>query len=373
MFNLNDKGQSLLEVIVAMAVFSLIGATMASMVVGGNTALERGKEHTQAQAISQQGIEAVRAVRDMAWNDLKYLQSGVTTSSGQWILKGEGTSDIIDQYTRTIGFNNVCRDVNGDIVNCPSAYTDPHTKELQVQVNWSVRPGVSNTSTRSFYLTNWDSLDWIQTDWSGGSGQNIWSDQTKYESDDDNLDAITTPGQIMLGSGTEHGQWVLNSGSEFTDTSDINFGAGSSTGAVVDGTGDDASIILSQTGSGVWSEHPDSGDATSRDMLAITAISTNDIWAGGKNGRIIKYNGVNWVETTVPSANQVNGISAVDSNNVWAVGQSGSIWHYNGISWSATTSPTSEELRGISMLSANQGWIAGKKGKILYYNGTNWS
>jgi hypothetical protein len=46
------------------------------------------------------------------------------------------------------------------------------------------------------YTTSADS--WTQTDWSGGSGQNAWSDTTKYQSDDGHVDVASSPGSVKL-------------------------------------------------------------------------------------------------------------------------------------------------------------------------------
>ena len=99
---LNNKGQSLLEVIIAMAIFALISATMVSLSTGGFVSLDVGGEQTEAQSYVQEGIEAVRAIRDRAWNELTYTTSTVSTSSGQWIFNGEGTTSINENYLRTI-------------------------------------------------------------------------------------------------------------------------------------------------------------------------------------------------------------------------------------------------------------------------------
>jgi len=168
-----NAGQSILEVIVAMAIFSLIGAAMVTMVLGGFAGLEQGGEHTQAEALAQEGIEAVRSIRDGAWNENIYSTSSVATSSGQWVFSGEGTTETIGQFTRTISFNDVCRDSSNDITTCPGSYTDVQSKEVVVSVDWEIRSGVTNSVQRIGYLTNWDSQDWTQTDWTGQSGTNI--------------------------------------------------------------------------------------------------------------------------------------------------------------------------------------------------------
>lgn len=193
----NTRGQSLLEVIVAMAIFALISTAMITLAMGGFTGLEQGGEHTQAQALAQQGYEAVRSIRDGAWNEMSFTTSTVSVSSTQWIFDGENTTSTIGQYTRTISFDDVCRDSNDDIVDCPGTYTDVATQKITVAVVWEVRPGVDNRVEHVAYLTNWDSYDWTQTDWIGGNGQAVWSDTTHYESDDGNID-VSTAGQVTL-------------------------------------------------------------------------------------------------------------------------------------------------------------------------------
>ncbi len=155
-------GQSLLEVIIALAIFSLVGAAMVSLVIGGFTGLEQGGEHTQAEALTQEGIEAVRSIRDSAWNEVAYDQSKVEISGNEWIFSGEGTTEDIGQYTRIITIDDVCRDGFDEITSCPGAYTDVHSKKVIVSVSWRVRPGITNSVQRIAYLTNWDSKEWIE-------------------------------------------------------------------------------------------------------------------------------------------------------------------------------------------------------------------
>ena len=68
----NQTGQSLLEVIIALAIFALIGSFMAPFIVESFVGLERGGEQTQAEALAQEGIEAVRSIKDSAWNEIFY-------------------------------------------------------------------------------------------------------------------------------------------------------------------------------------------------------------------------------------------------------------------------------------------------------------
>ncbi|OGH58927.1 MAG: hypothetical protein A2725_04235 [Candidatus Magasanikbacteria bacterium RIFCSPHIGHO2_01_FULL_33_34] len=216
---LNKQGQSILEVILAMAIFSLIAAAMVVMVTGSFTALNQGGEHTEAEALAQEAIEAIRSIRDGAWNELVYTTSSISISGNEWIFDGEGLTQTIGKYTRTISFVDVCRDVSDNITDCPGSYTDVQTKKVVVTVTWNTSQNVENIVQQITYLTNWDSQEWIQTDWSGGSGQSIWSDITMYESDDGNID-YSTSGEIKLvslsGNGCGTNTWPFTTPANYT-------------------------------------------------------------------------------------------------------------------------------------------------------------
>lgn len=150
-----NRGQSLLEVILALAVFALISAVMVVMSAGGFVTLQQGGEQTRAEFMALEGLEAVRSIRDRDWNELIFTASSVSVSNGQWVFDGEGTSETIGGYQRLISLAVVCRDDNHDITICPGAYTDSQSKKITVQISWEARPGVSNFVKRSTYLTNW--------------------------------------------------------------------------------------------------------------------------------------------------------------------------------------------------------------------------
>jgi prepilin-type N-terminal cleavage/methylation domain-containing protein len=198
----NQKGQSLIEIIVAMAIFGIISAAMVSMAVGGVNVVEQGAEQMEAQAFAEEGLEAVRSIRDRAWNESIYAQSGVSVSGGDWVFDGEATTDVTGQFTRTISFADVCRDGSDNVATCPASYTDAHTQQVTSRVAWTTGTGSANTVERIGLLTNWDSRDWEQSDWVGGSGQATWSDVTKYASRDANDYAyIATAGEVTIISG----------------------------------------------------------------------------------------------------------------------------------------------------------------------------
>lgn len=411
----NNSGQSLLEVILALAIFSLIASAMVTMVTGNFVALNQGGEQTEAESLAQEAIEAIRSIRDGAWNELIYTTSSASISAGQWVFDGEGTTETIGKYARTISFDDVCRDSNDDIASCPSIYTDVQTKKITATVSWDTGTGKQNSVQQITYLTNWDSQEWAQTDWSGGDGQAIWSDTTKYESDDGNI-STSTPGQIILAQ-AENGVWSLSGGSEFIDTSDTDFNAGTFTTTTITGTGDEASIVLATNT--VWALHPDSASATTDNINSIHSnASSTHVWGVGQNGKIINYNGINWSEHSDIGSTHLNGVSITSDSTGWAVGDTGERYQYNGTSWAkdngqtvsdtlevdfnagsytnTTVSTTgsdasvilaqttswaehvnsdfiTQDINAMSIISASDIWAGTDSGKIIHYDGTNWT
>lgn len=214
---LNNKGQSLLEVILAVALFGFICSALVSMSLGGFSSLRQGGEYIEAEAYAQEGIEAVRAVRDSAWNKIIYNNSAVTSTGNIWQFVGENTSSTFGKYKRTIVFANVCRDAFNNITACPGSYTDLNSKQATVIVSWLSEHNAVNTIQKITYLTNWESRDWTQTDWSGGSEQAIWSNNSKYNSDDGNLDSATA-GEIKLkntGNSCAVKNWSFDSAGDY--------------------------------------------------------------------------------------------------------------------------------------------------------------
>ncbi|MFH1286972.1 MAG: hypothetical protein ABII02_04465, partial [Candidatus Magasanikbacteria bacterium] len=223
-FHASHDGQGLIEAIIAMAVFAMFAASLTAMAAGSLGGLERGGEYTQATALAQEGLEAIKSIREEAWNELVFDESGIEIQDGLWQLLGTSTSEQIGQFTRVITFENVCRDGSFNVTACPGLYTDPHTKKIFVAVSWETRPGVTNNVNRFTFITNWDSNEWTQTDWIGGEGQTVWSDESEYDSDDGNID-VSSAGQVslsILSGGCGETAWSFTTDSNYAyDTEKI--------------------------------------------------------------------------------------------------------------------------------------------------------
>lgn len=220
----NENAFSLVEAILAVSIFAFIVTALVGSYLYGLEGTADAGSRARAVMLAEEGIEAVRSIKQQAFNELVLSQSGIDDASNQWKFLGEGTSETIDIFTRTITFANVCRDVADIITACPGVYTDLFTKEVIVEVSWEAAPAFTRSVVRRDFLTAWETKLWSQTNWIGGAGQAIWSDTTRYDSDDSNVN-VTAAGEVGLKlnvSGACGNTWDFSSSGDYTfDTGKI--------------------------------------------------------------------------------------------------------------------------------------------------------
>jgi hypothetical protein len=132
-------------------------------------------------------------------------------------------------------------------------------------------------------------------------------------------------------------------------------------------------------------------------LRTVTAVSANDIWAGGTNGGanlIEHYDGTAWSIVAAPTPQRqssIASISAISSTDIWAVGAggkyaSGEALHYNGTAWSIVATPQpffQGALTSVVALAPNNVWAVGlgqprtlPSGLVTvieHWDGTSWA
>ncbi len=126
------------------------------------------------------------------------------------------------------------------------------------------------------------------------------------------------------------------------------------------------------SGKNVFVEGSDTGwvnqlSGTTDDLLCIDFVNSNNGWACGWNGTVLKTTdgGINWSYLT--DLDILYSICFPDTNNGWACGWGGKIWRTTngGVDWVSQTSGTSVNLGNIFFFDVNNGWAVGDNGKIL--------
>lgn len=141
-----SSGITLIEIIVAMAIFMIIVPGMIMMVLGSHTGTLRSEKRLEANALAQQGIEAARAIRNYDWDELAPGTHGLDKSNGYWELSG--TQDVIwGKYTRSLEVQEL----------------NPTTKSITVNISWNVTPQTTNHLRLTNYVTQWESSAWKES------------------------------------------------------------------------------------------------------------------------------------------------------------------------------------------------------------------
>lgn len=99
------RGYSLVEIILATALFALLVTTFVGVLVYGVESSGVAGKRARALFVAEEMLEAVRNVRDASYANLTSGTHGLAISGNQWILSG--TSDNVDVFNRSITLTSV--------------------------------------------------------------------------------------------------------------------------------------------------------------------------------------------------------------------------------------------------------------------------
>lgn len=154
-FNLSSGGQSLIEFIVAVAIFLVIATSTTVAVLGSFSSTRLSEEGSRAVFLAEEGEEAVKSMKNRDWalltNAAHMDPHGLSSTAGTWSFSG--ASDVSGKYTRSVTITSVNRN-NGAIVTS-GGVTDPDTKRIDISVSWNFSPTRTNSITFTSYVTRW--------------------------------------------------------------------------------------------------------------------------------------------------------------------------------------------------------------------------
>lgn len=199
-FIYNKQGFSLVEVIIALGVFAILAAGVFNVATSSYKNFYGTGDKQSLTEYAQEGIEAVRAIRDNSWQDIEDAvgDNGLVKTDGYWEFSG--SSDSFGDLNRVVTVSNVERDSNYEIVTS-GGIDDPHTKKIVVTISGA---GVGDYVLTT-YLTNWAYKTWTQTDWSGDGYRDFWADPTMFSSSYSST-TTSSPGQISVPYNSDMGQ-----------------------------------------------------------------------------------------------------------------------------------------------------------------------
>jgi len=193
----NQQAFSLVEVLVALGIFAILAAGVFNVVTNSFSNFYGTGDRFVVTAFAQEGIEAVRAIRDNSWKDIEDAvgaNNGVSkNASGVWQFSG--TSDTLGGLTRVITLADVSRGDNGNIVTAGGT-NDPSTKKVTVTVSGT---GIADYAI-SAYITDWGVKVWKQDTWHGIGSREFWSSTTTASSSYSGINTSTVSKLKLAGA-----------------------------------------------------------------------------------------------------------------------------------------------------------------------------
>ncbi|MBA3679124.1 type II secretion system protein [Candidatus Saccharibacteria bacterium] len=139
--NLKKSGFSLVEVVLAIAVFALIGSIVVSAFVYGRQATQQAGDRSRAAELSSETLEAVRNISNPNYSNLSSYTNGTTyylaINANQWQLTTTPTT--IDNFTRTVVFSD---GPNG-------------SRQANTNITWQITPLRTGSVSAITYFANW--------------------------------------------------------------------------------------------------------------------------------------------------------------------------------------------------------------------------
>ncbi len=156
---LNNKGQLLIELLVAVGLSAILIPAVTAGFIASRQGQAQQRQRLEATTLAREAGDAIRVVRESGWANVSVNGTYHPEISGSsWVLVSGAQS--INDFTRSIEITDVFRDTGGAIVES-GGLLDPSTKHIEVTVSWGTP--VPSSVTNAYYLTRLDNNAWVQT------------------------------------------------------------------------------------------------------------------------------------------------------------------------------------------------------------------
>lgn len=176
------QGFGVVEVLVVTAIITVALSGLLQTEILAIRLLHAEEQQLEAIMLAQEGLEAVRSIRDESWtNKIAPLIDATSyypiIENSKWILSTIAPAPINGMYTRTITFASVNRNATDDIA--ATGTPDPNTRKITVTITWGGNKQIQLVS----YITNFQETIAPSTE----------SKVIFYESASSDTDIITFP------------------------------------------------------------------------------------------------------------------------------------------------------------------------------------
>ncbi len=151
------KGFSLVELILAIGIFSIIASFLVFLVLDSTRTYENLEKRATATHITKEIYSALKYLKAEEWFSIRVeTDQGpkhIEYVDGKYnIAEGEITNDSI---THSFSIELAQRDASGMLVEEGGAI-DPHTRVVNISISWKDRFGKAHTISPKLYLNDWN-------------------------------------------------------------------------------------------------------------------------------------------------------------------------------------------------------------------------
>lgn len=150
LIKLGQRGFSPVEVLLAASVFGVLVVALAGAIIFGRSSVANAGEHVRASLLADEGIEAVRNLRDANYSNLTDGTYGLSQSGNQWVLSGSQDTNGIFTRQIIVSSNGTTR------------------KNITSRVSWA-KAGATAQVEAATQLTNWTASIAAVTSWANAT------------------------------------------------------------------------------------------------------------------------------------------------------------------------------------------------------------
>lgn len=135
----HTKGFSLMEVMLAIALFAIVAIIVFSSILYGQRSTKNFAERSQAILLADEGVNAVRNIRDANFTSFFSVADGnygIGVTANKWVLSG--AFDLVGDFKRQVALSTI----------------NSTTRLLTSTVSWPQASPLYSTDTKT-YFTNW--------------------------------------------------------------------------------------------------------------------------------------------------------------------------------------------------------------------------
>ena len=143
------KGFSLIEVLLAVAIFSMVAGFFISLMIDAYKINQRARDLTLATVLAEEGIEATRSIRDINFADLIIVNSTyskcLAIEKNRWVLQiKKNRNQVVD-----------CYELIGKFSRQVFITGSGNRRNVAVVVSWQPVSGSTKEIKLFTLLTNW--------------------------------------------------------------------------------------------------------------------------------------------------------------------------------------------------------------------------